>query len=546
MTSTKLFFNTLRFLKFNQIFYRVIYKLKIRGPVKLLSLEERVSTLSPSKFIVKNESLLSPKTFLFLNKKGRLDVIGWDGDQIEKLWRYNQHYFDYLNSQDLDYVFNWRDALLNDWLENCNHGECVGWEPYPTSLRIVNWIKWSLRGNRLTKSLLDSLATQAQWVSDRPEYHILGNHLFANAKALVFAGLYFKGRDADKWLIQGLKIIQVELDEQVLNDGGNFELSTMYHCIFLEDLLDLINFCSVYPHLIQKELIDTWRLKASSMLNWLDCMVHPDGAIGFFNDSATGIASTPLELFEYATSLDIQTSKSELKPGPIHLKDSGYVRVEAGKLVCLIDVAKVGPDYLPGHAHADTLSFECSLFGKRLFVNGGTSEYGSGQIRFRERGTANHNTVVVDQKNSSEVWSGFRVARRAYPFDLKINTTEDIIHVECSHNGYERLSKGLTHSRIWKASNSDLYILDTVKGCHSTAFAYYHLSPDIKILSHEASEIILLMENGKRVRLNYLGSSLEIIVGFYSPEFGKRIPNQCLKIGLDKLDGASLNVSWDS
>jgi hypothetical protein len=33
--------------------------------------------------------------------------------------------------------------------------------------------------------------------------------------------------------------------------------------------------------------------------------------------------------------------------------------------VLILDVAPVGPDYLPGHAHADTLSFELSLFGQR-------------------------------------------------------------------------------------------------------------------------------------------------------------------------------------
>ena len=40
-----------------------------------------------------------------------------------------------------------------------------------------------------------------------------------------------------------------------------------------------------------------------------------------------------------------------------------------------MDVALIGPNYQPGHAHADVLSFELSLFGQRLLVNIGTSEY---------------------------------------------------------------------------------------------------------------------------------------------------------------------------
>jgi uncharacterized heparinase superfamily protein len=97
----------------------------------------------------------------------------------------------------------------------------------------------------------------------------------------------------------------------------------------------------------------------------------------------------------------------------VDLPDSGYSRVEMGDAVALIDRAAVGADYLPGHAHAATLSFELSLFGQRVIVISGTSVYGSGEQRQLERGTAAHSTVVVDGENSSEVWGGFRVARRA-------------------------------------------------------------------------------------------------------------------------------------
>ncbi|MEN9780004.1 MAG: hypothetical protein RL014_1152 [Pseudomonadota bacterium] len=95
--------------------------------------------------------------------------------------------------------------------------------------------------------------------------------------------------------------------------------------------------------------------------------------------------------------------------------DSGYVRLDNGPAVALLDVAPVGPDYLPGHAHADTLSFELSVGAQRVLVNSGTSCYGSSAERLRQRGTAAHNTVVVNGQDSSEVWGGFRVARRPLP-----------------------------------------------------------------------------------------------------------------------------------
>ena len=55
------------------------------------------------------------------------------------------------------------------------------------------------------------------------------NHLFANAKALIFAGLFFDDDESEKWLNTGLNILAREMDEQILSDGGHFELSPMYH-----------------------------------------------------------------------------------------------------------------------------------------------------------------------------------------------------------------------------------------------------------------------------------------------------------------------------
>ena len=90
----------------------------------------------------------------------------------------------------------------------------------PSSLRIVNWIKWSLAGNELSAEALQSLAIQVRYLRKRLEYHLLGNHLFANGKALVFAGLFFVGAEAEGWWEKGLSILEREIPEQVLEDGG--------------------------------------------------------------------------------------------------------------------------------------------------------------------------------------------------------------------------------------------------------------------------------------------------------------------------------------
>ena len=209
--------------------------------------------------IKKKDSLFNNK-FNFLNKSLSLSKVKWSGNSksVSKLWRYNQHYFDYLNSTNALHINQYYHQLLNRWINENKSFKEIGWDPYPTSLRIVNWIKWHLLGNSLSKDCLQSLTIQCRILNKRIEWHLLGNHLFSNAKALIFAGLFFSDKDSKEWLRRGLKIINEEIDEQILNDGGNFELSPMYHSIFLEDLLDIINISQVYNN-IKKDYIKKWK-----------------------------------------------------------------------------------------------------------------------------------------------------------------------------------------------------------------------------------------------------------------------------------------------
>ena len=495
--------------------------------------------------VKKKKSLLNNDTFNFLGKSGSLSKIGWNGDNqtLSKLWLYNLHYFDDLNALGASQRKEWHNQLVVRWINENNVGKGVGWEPYPTSLRIVNWIKWHLSESKLSDTCVQSLALQARWLYKRIEWHILGNHLFSNAKALVFAGIFFSNKESQIWLKKGLKIIDKELNEQVLADGGNFERSPMYHAIFLEDLLDLVNIARVYPNVISEVQVNKWIKVTKSMLKWLNTMVHPDGDIAFFNDAAIGIAPNLNQLVMYAKRLGINYYSSKFDR-VTHLSRSGYIRLTSKKAVALLDVAPIGPDYLPGHAHADTLSFELSLFGQRLLVNSGTSEYGASSVRQYERSTKAHNTVMINEENSSEVWKGFRVARRAHPFDLNIQELENFIGVSCSHDGYKRLTGKPIHRRTWQFYESSLVIKDKIEGPFKNAFAYFHFHPLIYVLKNQIGSWNLKLPDGKKVILEVKTGKAQLKRNYYSQEFGKKVQSRCLKVALDKKDGLCVQILW--
>ena len=353
------YFHTLRYLKSVQIYGRLWSRINPAKPDLSSAPQAR---LPSGKWIETAESRLSMldnQSFRFLNKVGKVETASdWNDTSQEKLWLYNLHYFDDLNALDARHRVTWHRELITRWIIENPAGLGNGWEPYPTSLRLINWIKWAQQGHHLEPTWLDSLATQARWLRSHIEWHLQGNHLFVNAKALVFSGLFFEGVEAKEWLEQGLKILATEIPEQVLPDGGHFELSPMYHAIILEDILDLLNAANLYPTQIPKAVTHHWRIVTGRMLIWLAGLCHQDGQFAFFNDTALGIAPVFSTLIAYAQRLGISTTEP-VKPVKLcrHFADSGYIRLQQGDVLALLDVARIGPTYLPGHAHADTLSF---------------------------------------------------------------------------------------------------------------------------------------------------------------------------------------------
>lgn len=539
-TSTPvLYWHTLRFLRPVQIFGRLWFRLRRPRPDLRPAPPLRQPVGSWERPPAREPSLVAPRSFHFLSVTRSLDEVGWDDPQVDRLWRYNQHYFEDLNARDAISRQDWHAPLLADWLCANPPGQGSGWEPYPLSLRMVNWIRYHLAGHALPADCQHSLAVQARWLERRLEWHLLGNHLLANAKALVFAGCFFSGQEAERWLQRGLGILESQLAEQILPDGGHFELSPMYHALVLEDLLDLVNLLRHYGMDARLQQLDLGG-RCRAMLDWLATVSHPDGDIAFFNDAAFGIAATPGELLGYAQRLGLPLGAEE---APTQLADSGYLRLGNSAAVLLLDVARVGPDYQCGHAHADSLSFELSLFGQRVLVNSGTSVYGTGRERQRQRGTAAHNCLVVAGRDSTEVWHGFRVARRARPFALEYDPGEG--RVACNHDGYSQLlSPPCVHRREWRLRPHLLVIHDTLQPKAHPARAYFHLHPAVRVLEPASDgEVGLQLPQGQALRFQVRQGRLALEPSTWHPRFGSSEASHCLVVD-SEAGSVSVVLDW--
>ena len=527
-----LYWHTIRHLRPHQVYGRILFHAWTPS-VDLRPAPPRRSVIGPwVPPAAREPRITGPSTLRLLGLERDISRDGWCPADVDLLWHYNAHYFDDLNARDAAARAHWHGPLIMRWLDEVDPGSRPGWDPYPLSTRVVNWIKFALRGGDLPRAAIDSLAAQARWLTRRVEWHLEGNHLWLNGKALLFCGMFFEGEEADRWRRLGERIIARELREQVMADGGHFERSPMYHSLVLEDALDLVNASRAFGF-AAGPVFEAVAGRIGPMRRWLAAMTHPDGEISFFNDSAFGVAPAPVELDRYARRLGF--SEAEMPcVGVTHLEHSGYVRVQRGPAVLLMDVGEIGPDHCPAHAHADTLSLELSLDGHRFLVNSGTSCYGGSPERARQRGTPAHNAASIGELDSSEVWGSFRVARRARPCRLGIEMQGTSCAITCSHDGYSNRRPSALVSRSLTLHDGGLSVDDSAAPRHPLA-AWWHLHPSVRAKASGTLEVGI-----RGVDYCANDADVQLVDDSWHPEFGAGLPAQCIRLNAPR--GACTSV----
>ena len=530
-------YHTVKYLKLKQVVWRLIYLLpRLRTPQ---TSSPKTSSI-PFTHIIKRGITKDYDHFTFLNEVNQLSLVGWDNPSQSKLWRYNLHYFDYLNQLDIENEeVELQSNIISKWIGESPFGKGTGWEPYPTSLRIINWIKWHFKTNSLSAEAKLSLWSQVNWLAGRPEYHLLGNHLFINAKALLFACVIFGLDEHSAIYRKAIRILKEELSEQFLNDGAHFELSPMYHALAMEDLLDLYQLNKSLPSSFPSQEIQE---KFHRGMNWLHHMSYSSGELAHFNDCANGIAPTLSELKELGQKVGLKGAlNSDIKYN--YFKDSGFVVFKNETVHLISDIGDIGPDYLPGHAHADSLSFELAIKGKRVIVNSGTGEYGLSEERLRQRSTSAHSTIELDGKSSSEVWSGFRVAQRARITELEICEDDNRKVFAAVHDGYTRIASKPIHKRQWIVNDGCLEIIDEVTGSGNSVQLRYYLHPDIHVEIHD--EGVQLRTNSEKLAKIRTKQNVQVVDSTYHDKFGSTRKNKCLLIAGTTPFSSKVSISWN-
>jgi hypothetical protein len=265
------------------------------------------------------------------------------------------------------------------------------------------------------------------------------------------------------------------------------------------------------------------------MTSWLEAVLDPEGELPLLCDSWRSEAFRPRRFLAVVREL-----LPVLAP-PAERRDrlsagSGLVFLgdpDAGHRL-LLDAGPTCPERLPAHGHADTFTFELHLHGRPMVVDPGLFEYASGAMRDYCRSTRAHSTVTVDDADSSEVWSSFRIGRRARVRDLEFSRRGRLGTVTARHDGY--LDRGVEHARTARhLGTGSFLVVDGVRGRGAHAISSrIHLHPEA-VLEHRPAGGFHVHCRGAVATVLATGPErIDVEPGWHCPDFGRRLRSQVL------------------
>ena len=492
---------------------------------------------------------LGENEFEFLNIRRRFDDgIDWRSADQTRLWQYNLHYFDY--ASDAGRPPDWIRGAMEDWVKRNPPGKSVGWEPYPVSLRIVNWIKFGLRPghqDQLPPPCRRSLHQQLWWLERNLEHEIQANHLLKNAKALFFGGAYFSGKAADRWLRKGRKLFLEQVEEQIRPDGGHYERSAMYHAIALQDMLDVLSLSVGSVGLMSAVDVAALVPQAGNALSYLQDLTFPAGRLPMFNDSVAGIAPETASLRSYAQAIRPLTAPhSPPDTVLINKQGTGFFGYRHDAEMLLVDGGAPSPSYQPGHSHCGLLGFELVVAGRPVIVDSGVYDYEATPLRHLLRSTAAHNTVRIDCDEQSEIWGAFRMGRRAGPGRISLSANlPERFRFAGSHDGYRGRAGRPVHRRVIECRiGHTWHVADDIIGRGSHLLeSFLHFHPSFRLEKEGDGWIAACQESELRFRITATGGAAEREPSTYCPRFGVRHCNWMLVLRSEALLPARLTYT---
>ena len=463
-------------------------------------------------------------------------------------------------------------AVLESWIASNPYAQGVNWAcTMEAAMRVLSWTwffhvfsrsrAWADHGFR--SSFLRTLYLHGEFTERYLERSdVNGNHLTADAVAMVFAGLFFgKGIAPRRWSENGWSLLCEELPRQVFSDGVDYEGSIPYHRLVLE----LFFLAARYREACGLPVPDAYRDRIVDMARFTLAYTRPDGSTPLLGDAddaralpfggqalgdhrylvglvgahwsvpelMDGFSGSPAEIF-WTLGARAAASLSGAGGGALPIPSAAFphggifVMRNDRDHVC-IDCGPVGLAGRGGHGHNDCLSFEAVLDGIHLVSDCGAYVYtASVEERNRFRSTASHNTPQIDDEEIN------RFVGRDYLWTLHDDAAPEVrqwtpgstrdVFVG-AHTGYRRLDDRITPIRTMALDHEShiLEVTDRIEGAgHHVVSIPLHLATGVDTRLNGPGQIVLTA--GAREFLIEWCSTPEWVIeigrGRISPSYG--------------------------
>ncbi len=438
------------------------------------------------------------------------DQIAWDlapdGNQSWN-WDLNRHHYflclgtAYFYTRDARYP----EKLIELWLDWAGRARGKRKHVFEVAARLQNWM-WAYflleasneAGPLLLRRLRSLMLEHAEFLAAHLEYHWPNNHLLLEAKALYEFVLLFPHFPLCRRVKPAIRaLLEQQIREQVLPDGGHSELCSMYHSIVAGELGEIFRLC----RRLDEPLSDDARKRVAAMQRFSAAMRRADHSMPLLGDSShedtyLRFDSTQRDFSDLNYWLTEEDSPGDEADSICRVfPASGYAflasRCSSRPVHLTFDFGPLSRCATANHAHCDTLSFDLHADGRPLIADPGFYFPWDGGSDWPEyfRSTQAHNTLVIDDRPQSDMRAGRVHSVRAELLGYR----EVAGRAEVCAQAIPYWAEGgeVIHRReIVLEKNGSMQIGDQVHGLgrHKLQW-YFHLAPELEA-SLEAGAIV--------------------------------------------------------
>lgn len=478
---------------------------------------------------------------------------------------------------------------LDSWFEQCPYMLGPNWtSSLELGIRLINWsIVWQLIGGPDSPLFVGEIgqAFQQRWLQSIYQHaHFIrghysrfssaNNHLIGEAAGVFVAAVTWPHwKRMRVWREDARNILEEEVQLQNTADGVNREQATSYQ----QFVLDFLILAGLAGRANGVEFSRAYWKRVEVMLEFIVSIMDVRGNVPMMGDADDGfvvrlspepnwcpyksLLVTGAVLFNRpgfmvkAVSLDDKTRwllgprveefrsinrNHERLPVRQAFREGGYYILGAdfetpGEARLVVDAGPLGYQSIAAHGHADALAFTLSIGGYEFLIDPGTYAYHTNpKWRKYFRGTAAHNTVVVDGEDQSVIGGNFIWLRHAGAECEQWASSMDLDYFRGSHDGYSRLEDPVIHRREIRFVKPErkIEITDTVicSGSH-TVECMWHFSEDCQVEKHD--DLVVARHGGCALKMRSTEGSFQTLLlrgdearpgGWVSRRFDVKVP----------------------